>query len=134
MSCPACPCPDKCPGGVFCDWVTSDDPVLVAHVRARCEPPGYPSLARMAGNALAAAGRVAVAFAGGEAVRVPESVYEARMAVCGPCEHFDPGPRRCRQAGCGCFLDLKARLATEACPLDPPKWPRWEGPTDADAL
>lgn len=45
-----------------------------------------------------------------------------RIAICESCEFFDPGPRRCKHLGCGCFLDEAVKLKTKHCPLNPPKW------------
>ena len=54
--------------------------------------------------------------------RVPESVYQERLAVCLPCEHYHLA--QCRKCGCGVRgrIIAKARWASERCPLDPPKW------------
>jgi hypothetical protein len=86
--------------------------------------PRYPSLAEQAGNLLAAAGRIVAAAVQGEAIMVPAAVLEERKSICAGCEQFDPGPGRCRL--CGCYTSRKLTLATESCPLDPPKWNRWE--------
>jgi hypothetical protein len=44
-ACDGCPCAGRCPGGVFCGWLASGDPVLRAHVAARCDPPRPPAIA-----------------------------------------------------------------------------------------
>lgn len=124
----------------FCGWAAEDPPdeVKIRTIRERSRrgenpdpiPNAYPSLATMAGDALAAVGRAAAAAATGGPVLVPAEVYHQRLAICRTCEHFDPGPGRCKQ--CGCFMAGvvagKARMAQESCPVG--KWPKWERPTD----
>jgi hypothetical protein len=82
----------------------------------------YPSTATMVGNALSAAGRVIAAAVTGEAVQVPTEEFERRYALCrsNECGQYDSAQDRCIK--CGCVANLKTRLATEHCPLDPPKW------------
>lgn len=48
--------------------------------------------------------------------------YQKRLAVCEACAEFIAG-RRCRI--CGCFMDVKARMATTDCPLG-----KWSQETD----
>ncbi len=79
----------------------------------------YPPLAEQASNALGALGRVAGAVLTGSPVMVSEAVYAERTAICKACEHYDAVADKCRV--CGCY-GLKRRLATERCPLDPPRW------------
>ncbi len=79
----------------------------------------YPSLVKQAGNALGAIGRAVGAVVAGEPVKVAGDVYEARTAICEACSEYDAAADRCR--ACGCH-GVKRRLATERCPLDPPKW------------
>jgi hypothetical protein len=40
--------------------------------------------------------------------------YEERIKICRQCELFDRYQRRCRK--CGCFMLVKARMATASCP------------------
>jgi hypothetical protein len=79
---------------------------------------GYPPLSAMAGDALKAAGRVAAAAVRREPIRVPADVLERRRAICGACEHLDPGAARCRL--CGCHTNIKLHIQTEKCPIG--KW------------
>lgn len=51
-----------------------------------------------------------------------EAEVKRRLAICEACEYFDPGPRRCKHLGCGCYLDAKTRMRSEHCPLPTPKW------------
>ena len=90
--------------------------------------PVYPSLATMAANAVAAAGRVAAAFASGQPVKVSAEVYEARLATCRACEAYDATQARCTKCGCG---GLKLGLATEKCPLG--KWKAITVPQESPA-
>lgn len=58
--------------------------------------------------------------------RVPENVYQERLAVCrGGCPYYHND--RCQKCGCGLVGQLvaKCRWASEQCPLDPPKWKAW---------
>jgi hypothetical protein len=49
---------------------------------------------------------------------------ESRLAICKGCEFWDAagfgGTGKCSK--CGCSTQAKLRMATSACPLDPPKW------------
>ena len=136
-ACPDCPCADIClRREAWCLAMAAPEPspMLAKSIcdRSRIEhaKSDGPGLIQVVGNALAAAGRVAVAVAKGEAVRVPADVRAARLSICEACEDFNPESRRCRHVGCGCFLDVKTWGATEACPRTPPKWERWE-PTES---
>jgi len=51
---------------------------------------------------------------------VPDDVYETRLTECRRCELCDLQHMVCLQPKCGCFLNVKARWASEACPLG--KW------------
>jgi hypothetical protein len=79
----------------------------------------YPGLFTMAGNALAAAGRVVVAVVQGQLVKVAPAVYYERLEICRGCEFNGEAPSgvRCMKCGCG---GLKLELATERCPVG--KW------------
>ncbi len=74
-----------------------------------------PVMARV-GNALGAA----VRFVRSGFATVNATEQERRLTICQACEYFDAAQVQCRQ--CGCYLSLKVRLASEHCPLDPPKW------------
>ena len=81
----------------------------------------YPPLVEQAGNAVGAMGRTIRAAIKGEPVLVSIRERERRLVLCQACEYYDPGPNRCRRCGCN---GLKLDLATERCPLSPPKWDR----------
>ncbi len=105
-------------------WLCSDDnPNIVQREAYRAllieQAAGAPSFIVQAGTALGALGRVAGAVLTGEPVKVAADVYEARTAICAACSEYDAAADRCR--ACGCY-GLKRWLATERCPLDPPKW------------
>lgn len=78
-----------------------------------------PTVARMAGNLAKAVGRVVVAKARGEPVRVTPEVLAARTAACLACPAWDGAARgglgKCRDKRCGC-TGFKRELATEKCP------------------
>jgi hypothetical protein len=121
--CPQCPIADAClRWPAFCVWAAEEppDPVKIAHIRARsgmpARRPEYPPLARQAANlARSLWGWMLDRF------RVAtEGERTRRLAICASCESFDPGPRRCRHLGCGCYLDAKTRMRTEHCPVG--KW------------
>ncbi len=85
--------------------------------------PAYPSWTAMAGNLARAVGGVVSAAVHGEPIVATEKEQARRLAICHACaEWYDPEQERCRHGGCGCFLSLKTRIATQHCPLDPPKW------------
>lgn len=89
--------------------------------KLRGEPP-LPSLAEQARHAARAAGRASVAALTRRPLRVPEPVRAARLAACRACDRYRPSDDRCGGAGgCGCFVPIKAHLATEKCPLA--RWP-----------
>ena len=46
------------------------------------------------------------------------AIIDARLAECRDCEHFIKSTSQCRK--CGCFMKVKARLATASCPVG--KW------------
>lgn len=77
------------------------------------ESPQLPSLWRMA----ASAAQAAATFAASGFQTVPAASRDARLKVCETC------PQRVenRCVVCGCFLDKKAWLPFEDCPLG--KWP-----------
>jgi hypothetical protein len=79
----------------------------------------YPSMATIAGNALKAVGRVAMAAAKGEPIRVSAEVLEQRRGICRACPYHDAARDRCRKCGCS---GIKLTLATESCPDVPPRW------------
>jgi len=80
----------------------------------------YPSLFQQATNLAHAVGSVVASVVQGETLTVPQEEQDRRLAVCVSCDKYDPHQHRCRI--CGCFANLKARLASQHCPDDPPKW------------
>ena len=69
--------------------------------------------------------RAAKAFLVGDPVFVSTDEWKARLAVCGKCEHFQEATATTQPtcALCGCVVKLKAWMATEGCPDNPPHWP-----------
>ena len=86
----------------------------------------FPTLPQQAGHVIAAATRAVRAVVAGRRVRVPPEVQAAREAICAECEENLNG--RCKKCGCGVRSQLirKTHLATERCPLNPPKWLKCE--------
>lgn len=84
-----------------------------------------PSLPRQARNLMAAATRAIGAAITGRSVFVPADILAHRESICGACEENLSG--RCRRCGCGVRAQFlrKTHLATERCPLNPPKWMEW---------
>ncbi len=82
--------------------------------------PAYPSWTVMAGNLTRAVGEVVSAAVRGEPFVASKQEQGRRLAICHACESYDPVGDRCRD--CGCYLAWKTRIASQHCPLDPPKW------------
>jgi hypothetical protein len=83
------------------------------------------SLPRQLGHAAAVVTRTIRAAISGRPIFVPEFVRKEREAICAVCPENLAG--RCRKCGCGVKAQLlrKTHLATEQCPLYPPKWLKW---------
>jgi len=88
---------------------------------AAVTPPAMPSLGRTLWNATAALARVAEAKLKGEQVTLPIEKVKDRLDICQTCEWMRHDLGRCSHIACGCFVEVKARLSTEHCPLE--KWP-----------
>ncbi len=82
--------------------------------------PAYPSWAAMAANLASAVGGAVSAAVHGEPVVASEEEQARRLAICHACDSYEPVGDRCRD--CGCYLAWKTRIASQHCPLDPPKW------------
>ena len=94
--------------------IVCDFDITVAHVNGT--PIAMPNTIQLAANAAKAAGRVAVAVATREEIRVSEEIFKKREGICQPCERRVSKTNRCAHAACGCHLQKKQRLATEHCP------------------
>ena|SRR5579859_733381 len=81
-----------------------------------------PSVGEQFGNVLSAGARAVGAAIRGKSIVVPPEVLKEREAICAGCEENLSG--RCRKCGCGVRSQLirKTHLATERCPLNPPRW------------
>jgi hypothetical protein len=77
------------------------------------DPKAGPGLLRMALSAT----KAMAAFLGSGLKTAPVDVQEARLAICRACPHHTG--LRCRI--CGCFTNVKSRMAHERCPIG--KWP-----------
>ncbi len=84
----------------------------------KIKPPEFPPVTTQIKNASSALIRATGALLSGERVKAPESVIEARKAICGACEFL----RDNRCVKCGCQYRAKIALNTERCPLG--KWER----------
>jgi hypothetical protein len=106
---------------VLHEWLQSNDPVKRRHAgHLLGQTPEYPSLFQQAVNAVQAVGSVVASAVRGEPVSVPEEERDRRLAICHACEFWDAAQERCSK--CGCFGQWKTWLASQRCPLNPPKW------------
>jgi hypothetical protein len=86
-------------------------------------PASFPPAGVQIGNALGAIGRAAHAAVSGQPVFVPNEVRDERWAQCMTCVNLVND--RCRL--CGCYFAKKITLATESCPMSPPRWGAYHG-------
>jgi hypothetical protein len=84
--------------------------------------PEMPPLTTQAGNLAGAIGRTIKAAVTGQPVRVSPEERDRRWGLCMTCENLVND--KCKL--CGCHFRAKIELATERCPLDPPRWDRVE--------
>ena len=104
-------------------WLVSGTDIQQRHAAWRLSLPdevngiaSYPSLATMAGNAIkAVAGFVADGFK-----VASEEEQSRRLAICHQCPKYDATQDRCFI--CGCVASWKARIASQHCPLETPRW------------
>jgi hypothetical protein len=78
--------------------------------------PALPPLTERINNARQAAQRVITRTLRGDPVGAERDEIDKRLAICRSCEFYRTSDGAC--AKCGCFIKLKARLATEECPID----------------
>jgi len=61
----------------------------------------------------------------GNKVLVPEDIVEERLTICDSCEYLlTTKKNRPKCSKCGCFMDVKAHIATSSCPVH--KWDEWK--------
>ena len=101
----------------LCSEAYYDHKRMREDIRRMAAQSDFPPLAQQAYHVVGAIGRVAVAAATGQKVRVNEETLAARRATCQGCEHLVNS--RC--ALCGCFYQAKIVLTTEKCPIG--LWP-----------
>ena len=53
-----------------------------------------------------------------EAFFVTDEVYDQRISICKKCDWYDEKQHRCKE--CGCWLDQKAKISLDSCPIG--KW------------
>ncbi len=113
MSCPRCPCPDRCTGqSVFCEWAAKDppNPMELRHICERIATSDYPTLINQVRSVVSAAvGFVASGFA-----VASDDEKARRLEICKGCERYDDAAGRCK--ACGCFSAIKARIESQSCP------------------
>jgi hypothetical protein len=51
---------------------------------------------------------------------VDEQTYQARLETCRDCPSLDQDKMVCREKTCGCYVERKAKWASQQCPLE--KW------------
>jgi len=76
-----------------------------------------PSKLQMAKNVIKSAAKNVKSIVDGNDLQVNQTDFEIRLGICSDCELFVD--ERC--AECGCFLNIKAKLFAEECPLG--MWP-----------
>jgi hypothetical protein len=121
--CEHCPCPDICLERPSHCRIAAKPDRTVFDVRIICERSKLgelPTVLTMAGNAIAAGGRVVKAVATGNQVQVSPEERDRRWGLCMTCPNLVND--RCKL--CGCYFRVKIELATERCPLEPPLWDR----------
>lgn len=102
----------------LCSTAYHDHVRMRAQITKMAAQPDMPPAHTQIKNALSAAGRVIGAVVTGQPILVSREVLAERQETCKACENFVGG--RCRL--CGCYLSQKIRLATESCPMNPPRW------------
>lgn len=122
--------PDPLEGPIQSFQVDQGEPTQEASSQA-------PGLLRKAWNAGKAIGRAAGRALRGKKVLAPLEVVQERRKICDACHMLDVLKDECTHPGCGCRLSArltvglavpgKLEVASESCPLEPPKWKALEG-------
>ncbi len=103
--------------GAFGSTVVTSGPmggsVMTATPQAANDPASGPGLLRMAVSAT----KAMMTFIGSGLKTTAPDLQQKRLATCQACEHHTG--LRCRI--CGCFTNVKTRMAHEQCPIG--KWP-----------
>ena len=110
---------------LFAAWEAGGGPRLTTSESvsesAEQEPCAGPGLVRRAVNF----GKAVVRHAANGMQQVDQATYDARLALCTQCPSCDIARLVCLQPDCGCALSVKARWASERCPVG--KWPENNG-------
>lgn len=123
IHCDACPARGNCivertAHTPFCKWAASGNSAKIARVidLSNEVPLPEPSLATTIASAAGAASRVVSAAIQGKPIQASDELYQQRMAICRECPEYDSASIRCKK--CTCYLQVKARLQSEAgqCP------------------
>ena len=76
----------------------------------------YPPIQQQAQNLF----RSALGWARSGFKLAPRDVRQQRLAECVVCEWYDAENKRCKK--CGCVNGAKVWVASDSCPLEPPRW------------
>lgn len=87
-----------------------------------------PGHVKMFTNLVGSVGKVAYEMVNGRPLKVPEEIYQQRIAICRTCSAFDATKSICTRCGCNAYVKL--HLAAMACPWregnrSAPKWGMW---------
>lgn len=127
MNCEKCPCTTE---GIecrkrpdYCAWAAAGDTARFAHivntsrmVAGEQLPHFYPSATTQAANLF----RSAIGWARSGFKITPKAERARRLAICLACPKYDSVQKRC--SVCGCFNQARVFIASDSCPLNPPKW------------
>lgn len=109
------PCRWRCPTCGYTTKAASDTPPA-KNCRGSIRTP---SLVTQLGTAATAA----VRFAAGGFHTLPAEQVAERLTICRACPGYDAEAKRCLY--CGCYVEIKAELPAEVCPLG--KWAEVKG-------
>lgn len=96
-----------------------------------------PGILQKAWNASKAVGKAVGRMVRGKKVLTPPEVVAERRKICDACHMLDVVRDECAHPACGCKLSArltvglkvpgKLEVASESCPLEPPKWKPLQG-------
>lgn len=82
--------------------------------------PNRPCCGQKIAHGIIGLGKVAAQAVGIPIDQAPRDVAAKRHRICLTCDRWESG--MCVE--CGCLVAAKVRIASEQCPLEPPKWER----------
>ena len=77
-----------------------------------------PPITEMAKNVVQSGIRATKHYIKTGSIKVSDAEIQRRLTICKSCPHYLKTKGRC--ALCGCFMNFKAKLASEHCPIG--KW------------